>query len=112
MKHANTVTEVRLLGGHRLRVAFVDGCTGSVDLAPLFQRRLGPMTEPFRDPVFFGRVSIDAESEVVAWPNGFDICSDVLRYYCELGRVPSREEMNAHFDPEPAFSILNDKPVT
>jgi hypothetical protein len=30
-------------------------------------------------------------------PNGFDICPDVLRFWCENGRVCQDEETNAHF---------------
>lgn len=112
MKHGNAVKDARPLGGYWLHVRFRDGFTGDVDLAPLFQRSIGPMTEPFREAAYFARVSVDMESEVVTWPNGFDICSDVLRYYCELGRVSSREEMNAHFNPEPeSVLVLNDKPT-
>jgi hypothetical protein len=50
----------------------------------------------------------------LSWPNGYDICSDVLRYYCELGRVATDEELEKYFavEPKPADGALtlNDKP--
>ena len=110
MKYLNDVKDVRPLGGHRLRVAFADGYIGEVDLRPLFEHPKGPMTEPLKDAEFFQRVSVDAESHVLTWPNGYDICSDVLRYYCEQGRVTSEEEMNAYFTQDAPTAALHDKP--
>jgi hypothetical protein len=50
------------------------------------------------------------DHRAVAWPNGYDIDPDVLRYYCELGRVCSYEELAAVFEqPEHSPMILNDK---
>ncbi|MEO7297158.1 MAG: DUF2442 domain-containing protein [Verrucomicrobiota bacterium] len=105
----NEVKNVQLLGGYRLHVGFNDGYSGKIDLWPLFSDPKGPITQPFKDVEFFNKVFLDTETGVVAWPNGYDICSDVLRYYCEQGRVTSKDEMNLYFDPEPA-SVLNDKP--
>ena len=87
-----------------------DGYIGEVDLWPLFANPKGPLTEPFADRSFFQQVYVDPESRVVAWPNGYDICSDVLRYYCEQGRVTSRDQMNAYFTEETQASVLRDQP--
>jgi len=68
------------------------------------------MTQPFQNEEFFQGLFLDHGT--VTWPNGYDICSDVLRYYCEIGRVCSREELDAAFNPQPtpqAASVLNDK---
>ena len=110
MKFGNAVREVRPAGGRRLRVVFQDGYIGELDLGPLLEHLRGPMVEPLHDPEFFQRVSVDPETEVVAWPNGFDICADVLRYYCERGRVTSREELDSYFNPELSPAVLHDKP--
>jgi hypothetical protein len=111
MKFGNEVKGARPMGGYRLRVVFQDGYIGEIDLRELFENSRGPMTEPFRDGDFFLKVSVDPELAVVTWPNGYDICSDVLRYYCELGRVASREEMNQYFNPLTSPAVLNDKPI-
>jgi hypothetical protein len=110
MRFGNTVKSVAPLGDYRLRVVFKDGFSGEVDLWPLFANPKGPLTEPFRDPAFFQQVFVDPETFVVAWPNSYDICSDLLRYYCEQGRVTAKEEMNAYFAPEAAAHALHDKP--
>ena len=110
MKFGNEVRNMRLLGGYRVRVVFKDGYIGEVDLWPLFANPKGPLTEPFKDQGFFAKAYVDPESGVLAWPNGYDICSDVLRYYCEQGRVTTREEMDAYFTEEMSASALHDKP--
>lgn len=110
MKLLNKVRNVRLLGGYRLSVTFRDGFVGEIDLWPHFQSPRGPMTQPFQSEEFFQGLFLDHGT--VTWPNGYDICSDVLRYYCEIGRVCSREELDATFNPQPtpaAASVLNDK---
>ena len=73
------------------------------------------MTEPFQDPEFFAQVRLDPELGVPSWPNGYDICADVLRYYCETGRVGSREELGAAFEQilaQNTPTVLKDKPTT
>jgi hypothetical protein len=108
MRCGNAIKGVRATGGYRLRVVFQDGYIGEVDLWPLFEKPRGPLTETFQDPAFFARVSVDLD--VAAWPNGYDIDPDVLRYYCELGRVCPREELAAAFEqPELSPMTLNDK---
>lgn len=109
MKYGNSVKGVRPLGGYRLRIVFNDGYIGEVDLRPLFDPAQGPLMAPFQDPAYFEQAFVDMDA--VAWPNGFDICPDVLRFYCELGRVCPREQMEAAFCPQPEdSSVLNDKP--
>lgn len=110
MKYLNDVKGVRPLGGYRLRVVFQDGYAGEVDLWPLFEHPKGPLTEPFKDPEYFQKVFVDPEAHVVAWPNSYDICSDVLRYYCEQGRVTSQEEMKNYFSQPESAAALHDKP--
>ena len=110
MKYCNKVKQVEAIGGYRIRATFGDGYVGEVDLGPLFEKPRGPLKQPFRVQTFFARVFLDYGT--VAWPNGYDICSDVLRYYCEIGRVCSREELKTAFDPQPAEAspmVLNDK---
>jgi hypothetical protein len=104
----NAVKDIRANGGYRLRAVFQDGYIGEVDLWPLFEKPGGPLTKAFQEPGFFGRVFVDVSA--AAWPNGYDIDPDVLRYYCETGRVCSYEELAAVFEhPEISSMILNDK---
>ena len=108
MKYLNRLKCFALTGGYHVRVTFRDDYTGEVNLWPLFANPRGPLTEPFRDQTFFERAFLDEGT--LAWPNGYDICSDVLRYYCEQGRVTSKEEMNAYFTQEASVAALYDKP--
>lgn len=103
MRYGNAVKGVRPLGGYRLRIVFRDGFVGDIDLAPLFANPRGPMTQPFQDPEFFNKVVV--EDGVVTWPNQYDICPDVLRYYCEIGRVSSKEELEIAFNTEQTASL-------
>jgi hypothetical protein len=108
MRFGNAIKEVRATGGFRLRAVFQDGFIGEVDLWPLFEKPRGPLTKAFQDPGFFGKVFVDVSA--AAWPNGYDIDPDVLRYYCEMGRVCTREELAAAFEQtELSSMILNDK---
>jgi hypothetical protein len=110
MKSLNKVKHLRLLDGYRLSATFRDGFVGEVDLAPLFESPVGPLTKEFHQPGFFGSAYLD--HGVISWPNGYSICSDVLRYYCEQGRVTSTEEMNSYFQTESeSAAVLHDKPV-
>ena len=110
MQYGNSVKSVKPLDGCRLRVVFSDGYIGEVDLAALFEPARGPLTAPFKDLSYFQRAFVDTDA--VAWPNGFDICPDVLRFYCEQGRVCSREKLEAAFRPQPEpDSVLHDKPT-
>lgn len=109
MKFGNEIRTANTVGGYRLRAVFNDGYIGEVDLQPLFAKPRGPLKESFQDPAFFQRLYVDPEIHVVAWPNGYDICSDLLRYYCEQGRVTSDEEMNAYF-AEAGHAVLRDQP--
>src|SRR6266545_1878801 len=110
MKFGNKVKHLRLLEGHRASVTFRDGFVGEVDLGPLFETPPGPLIKDFCQPGFFGLGYLD--HGVLSWPNGYSICSDVLRYYCEVGRVTSLDEMNAHFQPDAEpVAVMKDKPI-
>ena len=111
MRFGNKVKHLRLLGNYRLSVTFRDGFVSELDLWPLFEPPCGPLIQPFHQPGFFDLAYLDHGT--LSWPNGYDICSDVLRYYCELGRVCSQAELDIAFNPQPAgaaASLLNDKP--
>jgi hypothetical protein len=113
MKLPNRIKSARWLGDYRLKLTFKDGFIGEVDLRPIVEAPRGQIEEPLRDLSFFQRVQCDGFT--VAWPNDYDLCPDVLRYWCEIGRVCSEEEMSAAFaellkPTETSASVLNDKP--
>ena len=73
------VVGVRPLGGCRLALRFSDGSAGEHEFSDLVAEP-GPMTEPLRDPAYFGRVFI--QLGVLAWPNGLDI--DAIQLHREM----------------------------
>jgi hypothetical protein len=77
MEPCVTVTEVRLLAGYRLELAFSDGLRGEVGLGARIVGR-GDVFQPLEDPAFFRKVCVDAELGTIVWPNDVDICPDLL----------------------------------
>ena len=63
-------SDIKWLGGHRLRVSFSDGSSGEHDFSALVAEP-GPMVEPLRDPAYFARVFL--EFGAPTWPNGYDM---------------------------------------
>ena len=71
------VIDVRHVGGFGLELTFEDGLKTTVD----FKERVmahGGIWEPLRDVNYFKQVRVDPELETIVWPNGVDICPDVL----------------------------------
>ncbi len=63
------VIGVRVVGPHRLEIAFSDGTGGIRDFAGIGERS-GAMIEPLKDSAYFARVFI--EDGALTWPNGYD----------------------------------------
>jgi hypothetical protein len=64
------------LEGFSVRLGFTDGSERTLDLAPYLR---GLVFEPLRaDPTLFRSVQVDPELGTIFWPNGADICPDVL----------------------------------
>jgi hypothetical protein len=74
------VTQIKWLGGHRLRFRFSDGTGGAHDFAPMVAES-GPMVEPLREPKYFGRVFLDDGAPT--WPNGYDMAPRWLQMELE-----------------------------
>jgi hypothetical protein len=68
--------DVRHTGQYRLAVTFEDGIQAELDFAPAIEQ--GGFFGDLKDPALFGQARIDPEAETLVWPNGADICPDVL----------------------------------
>ena len=80
------VRGVKVLEGFTVELDFTDGSRRVIDLEPYLH---GPVFEPVRnDPTFFRSVCVDRVAGTIVWPNGADICPDVLYH----GRTPSHME--------------------
>ena len=75
------ISSVEALPAFRLRLRFDDGYEGVVD----FSGRVGTpgIFEPLADPSYFSLVRVHPELGTIYWPNGADVCPDVL--YREAG---------------------------
>jgi hypothetical protein len=79
------VKSVQVLEGFDVRLVFTDESAKTLDLAPFLK---GAMFELLKDPSRFREVRVDPELETLVWPNGADICPDVLYH----GRNPASPE--------------------
>lgn len=77
MQQCATVMAVRALDGYRIELTFSDGVRGVVDLASRIIDR-GGVFGPLEDPEFFCQLRVDEELGTIVWPNGADICPDLL----------------------------------
>ncbi len=70
------VIGVQVLGGYRLLLAFEGGENREVDISKLVP--FDGVFEPLRDESFFRQVRVNPEVGTIVWPNGADLCPDVL----------------------------------
>ena len=73
------VTRMVLLDGWEVELGFSDGTSGRVDFRGWFSGRAGLLQE-LDNPVFFRQARLDPESGTMVWPNGVDLCPDVLHH--------------------------------
>jgi Protein of unknown function (DUF2442) len=82
------IREAQALEGFKLRLTLSDGSVIERDVSRLLT---GPVFNPVRkDPAFFRQVR--AEGGTVVWPNGADLCPDVLIW----GGAPPEEGAPDH----------------
>ncbi len=70
------VTRVECLGDCRLRLTFEGNERSEVDIASLVP--LDGVFEPLKDTTYFQRVRVEPDVGAIVWPNGADVCPDVL----------------------------------
>ena len=70
------VTEVKCFGGHRLGLRFDNDERSEIDIGDFVA--FDGVFESLRDPSYFRRVDVTADLGTIVWPNGADLCPDVL----------------------------------
>jgi hypothetical protein len=80
------IVAVEALPDYRLRVRFEDGVEGEVDIGHMVP--FDGVFAPLADPAEFNRVSVNHEIGTVVWPNGADLCPDVLYSLITTGELP------------------------
>jgi hypothetical protein len=71
------VTAVHPLEERKLEITFADGLCAVVDIDRVIKSYTGVFA-PLRDEAYFKQVRTDRELGTIVWPNGADICPDVL----------------------------------
>jgi hypothetical protein len=71
------VTQVSVPAQRKLSLVFADGQSGTVDVDAIIGKYSGVFAA-LLDPDFFARVTVNPELGTVVWPNGADLCPDVL----------------------------------
>ena len=96
------VTAVRYLGEYKLEITFSDGVKGISNWGKRFAKaKPNGVFEPLKNPEYFAKVEL--WEGTIRWPNGADICPDVL--YAELtGKLPWVPEPVK--EPEEADSMV------
>ena len=64
----------------RVRLKYIDGFEGEVDLASIFRKPVGLALE-IQHGSLFERCFV--EGGALAWPNGYELCPDALRAQAE-----------------------------
>jgi hypothetical protein len=70
------VTAVEALPGFRLRVAFADGLTGTVEMSRMVHSPKAGVFAALADPSLFAQVKLDLGA--VTWPGELDLAPDAM----------------------------------
>lgn len=73
---AHDVTGVQCLGGRRLMLPFDSGERREADIGAWVS--FHGVFEPLKDESYFRKVRVDPDVGTIVWPNGADVCPDVL----------------------------------
>ena len=71
------VVKVNVLNPKVLELFFEDGTMGVINIEEIVGE-FNNIFEPLLDPVYFSMVKVDPILGTIVWPNGADICPDVL----------------------------------
>lgn len=86
-------------GAYRLDVAFSDGASARLDFSEM--AHWGGLWAPLKDLAFFRRARITEEG-ALEWPNGADVCPDLLYHIATGAPLPA----GAYLDRQPGIRRL------
>jgi hypothetical protein len=70
------VIGVELLGGYRLALTFEGGERREIDMGKILTFK--GVFAPLEDSDYFRQVRVNPDVGTIVWPNGADVCPDVL----------------------------------
>ncbi|MHB9118251.1 MAG: DUF2442 domain-containing protein [Burkholderiales bacterium] len=71
------IKEVRPLDNRQLELTFADGLRATLNMDRVLKSYTGVFA-PLLEPDYFRQVKVDLELGTIVWPNGADVCPDVL----------------------------------
>jgi hypothetical protein len=77
------VESVEVMSGHKLRVRFIDGLQGVVDMSALVRSEKAGVFATLADPKRFGEAYVEAG--VVTWPGELDLAPDAMHAAIKAG---------------------------
>ena len=86
------VTQVQALPNRNLNLTFENGVHGIVEMDRVIKNYTGVFAPLLQDE-YFRKVTVNTELGTVVWPNGADLCPDVL--YSQATGIPIAAEANA-----------------
>ena len=72
------IKKVDYISDYKLALTFTDKKVKIVDLGKYKDKGPDTVFYPFRDLDFFKSVKVDKHTGTIVWPNGVDLCPDVL----------------------------------
>lgn len=103
-----TLENLRYIGDYRLAFTFSDRLVAELDFHDHVLRHTGPVIDPLRDKQYFSHVLIDHGA--LTWPNGYDVCPDVLRAWAEAGSILNQRETDLRCAAGEAISVPEKPP--
>lgn len=85
------VNRVSHAGDYRLELSFDDGLRTTVDFEQRVLSRNG-IWQPLHDVDYFKQARVDPDLQTIVWPNGADICPDVLYGLASGHALPDARE--------------------
>ncbi len=87
------VTDVEYLDQFRLLLTFDNGERREIDIAKTVP--FDGVFEPLRDLDFFRQVRVEPDVGTIVWPNGADLCPDVLHQRSRPARTATAAQKNS-----------------
>lgn len=86
------VKSVKYISEYKLSLVFSDHKTKVVDFTSMLEDAKGIFL-PLKDVDYFKKVAIDDSKLSICWPNGADICPDLLY---QIGEAQSATNVSSH----------------
>lgn len=79
------IREITCLDDYKLILSYADGRTRLLDLESYLRDKTGPRSQQLQDRNYFRTVKVSELGETIEWPNGYDICPDLLyKMSCDI----------------------------